>query len=179
MKESYSEVLARHAGREPYADDGNVVGVAWGRGTRRPSMELRNQFHPVCRPCSDKGKAISLRASLASTTRTRRSRRPGACVETPSARTGRSHRFPNVNNWGRSANLSEGTADVDAGGKSDSSIVRAKRANKAGTPVAEFVEEREPPEGSDASFAVVPDSEPDHATGNADWRPRHVGASMS
>ena len=28
MKESYSEVLAMHAGPKPYADDGNVVGVA-------------------------------------------------------------------------------------------------------------------------------------------------------
>jgi hypothetical protein len=28
MKESYSEVLARHAGPESYADDGNIVGVA-------------------------------------------------------------------------------------------------------------------------------------------------------
>jgi len=28
MKESYSEVLAGHAGPESYADDGNIVGVA-------------------------------------------------------------------------------------------------------------------------------------------------------
>jgi hypothetical protein len=28
MKESYSEVLARHAGPESYADQGNAVGVA-------------------------------------------------------------------------------------------------------------------------------------------------------
>ena len=28
MKESHSEVLARHAGPESYADDGNIVGVA-------------------------------------------------------------------------------------------------------------------------------------------------------
>jgi hypothetical protein len=27
MKESYGEVLASHSGLEPYADDGNVVGV--------------------------------------------------------------------------------------------------------------------------------------------------------
>ena len=42
MKESYSEVLARHAGPKPYADDGNVVGVASVEGTGRPAIELRN-----------------------------------------------------------------------------------------------------------------------------------------
>ncbi len=42
MKESYGEVLASHSGLEPYADDGNVVGVASARGTGRPANELRN-----------------------------------------------------------------------------------------------------------------------------------------
>jgi hypothetical protein len=42
MKESYGEVLASHSGLEPYADDGNVVGVASARGTGRPAIELRN-----------------------------------------------------------------------------------------------------------------------------------------
>jgi hypothetical protein len=36
MKESYEKDLASHLGLEPYADDGNVVGVASVRGTGRP-----------------------------------------------------------------------------------------------------------------------------------------------
>ena len=178
MKESYGEVPARHAGPKPYAGGGDAVGVAWARGTRRPShpegTRLRNPFHSECRPCSDMGKATSFRAITASTTRTRRSRRPGACVETPSARTGRSHRFPDVRGWGRSANLSEGTADMHADGKSDGSVVPTKRANKAGAPVAESVEERGPPKGNDVLSVVVPDVEPGHATDDTGRRPRHV-----
>jgi len=48
----------------------------------------------------------------------------------------------------RSENASGGTADMHASGKSDGPIVPAKRANKAGTPAAEPVEERGPPEGN-------------------------------
>lgn len=43
MQESYEEDLASHFGLEPYADGGNVVGVASARGTSRPAIELRNQ----------------------------------------------------------------------------------------------------------------------------------------
>ena len=42
MKESYGEDLARHSGLEPYAEDGDVLGVALARGTGRPAIELRN-----------------------------------------------------------------------------------------------------------------------------------------
>ena len=48
MKESYGEDLASHSGLEPYADYGNVVGVASARGTGRPVIELRN--HPFRAP---------------------------------------------------------------------------------------------------------------------------------
>ena len=50
MKESYGEVLASHSGLEPYADDGNVVGVASVRGTGRPAIELRNPLFRVPTP---------------------------------------------------------------------------------------------------------------------------------
>ena len=43
MKVSYGEDLASRSGLEPYADGGNVVGVASARGTGRPAIELRNQ----------------------------------------------------------------------------------------------------------------------------------------
>ncbi len=45
-------------------------------------------------------------------------------------------------------NLTEGTANMYADGKSDGSIVPSTRANKAATAVAESVEERESPKGS-------------------------------
>jgi len=42
----------------------------------------------------------------------------------------------------------------------DGSIVPEKQTNKAGTPVAESVEERGPPEGMLCGFALVLDTEP-------------------
>ena len=53
------------------------------------------------------------------------------------------------------------TSGMHAGGKSDGSIVPAKRANKTGTPAAETVEEREPPKGNDALHVPEPDTVPD------------------
>jgi hypothetical protein len=43
MKESYGEDLANHTGLKPYAEDGDILGVASMRGTGRPAIELRNQ----------------------------------------------------------------------------------------------------------------------------------------
>jgi len=42
----------------------------------------------------------------------------------------------------------------------DGSIVPEKQTNKAGTPVAEFVEERGPPEGMLCGFALISDPAP-------------------
>ena len=46
MKESYSEILARYAGPESYADDGNIVGVATAGVHAGPEIELRYQAVP-------------------------------------------------------------------------------------------------------------------------------------
>ena len=46
MKESYSEILARCAGPESYADDGNTVGVVTAGVHPGPGIELRKQVHP-------------------------------------------------------------------------------------------------------------------------------------
>lgn len=51
-------------------------------------------------------------------------------------------------------------SDMHVAGESDGSIVPEKRANKTGTPVAEFVEERGPPEGNVTQYAFVPDTVP-------------------
>jgi hypothetical protein len=59
MKESYDEELAIHIGPDPYADGGNVVGVASVRGTGRPAIELRNPH--FCAPtlwCQGEGNML-------------------------------------------------------------------------------------------------------------------------
>ena len=59
MKESYRENLASRSGHEPYAGSSNAPGVAWGSGDA--GQPLSSEIHiPVCRPCTDKGKAISI-----------------------------------------------------------------------------------------------------------------------
>ncbi len=58
MKESDREDLASSSGLEPYAGDGNIVGVASVRGDA--GQPLSSEItHSVCRPCYDKGKATS------------------------------------------------------------------------------------------------------------------------
>ena len=49
MKESYSEVLARHAGPESDAGDGNITGVATTGAHLGPEIELRNKAFSACR----------------------------------------------------------------------------------------------------------------------------------
>ncbi len=49
MKESHSEILARYAGPESYADDGNVVGVVTAGVHPGPDIELRNLVLLECR----------------------------------------------------------------------------------------------------------------------------------
>ncbi|MFQ5938085.1 MAG: hypothetical protein ACE5LB_16915, partial [Acidiferrobacterales bacterium] len=58
MKESYREDLASRSGLEPYAGEGNLAGVASGRGSAgQPwSSEI---ITSVCRSCPDLEKAKS------------------------------------------------------------------------------------------------------------------------
>jgi hypothetical protein len=55
---------------------------------------------------------------------------------------------PWLRSWGRLANLTEGTANMHADGKSDDFVLPSTRANKAATAAAESVEERESPKGT-------------------------------
>ncbi len=163
MRESYREDLASRSGLDPYAGEGNLVGVASARGSAgQPlSSEITTS---VCRSCFDLEKATSTAARLASCGRTRRSLRPCACADIPSARTGRSHEFPRCfGTLERSENASGGTAGMHAHGKSDGPIVPAKRMNKTGTPAAESVEERGSPKGNAASHVLAPDTVPGYA----------------
>ena len=148
MKESYEKGLANRSAPNPTLM--RVTSWVWHRQGVHAGQVLSSEITPsACRPCPVLGKATSSEPSMARPRRTRRSRRPCACVETPDARTGRSHRFPErCGVRGRSENLTEGTADMHADGKSDDFVVLSTRANKAATAVAESVEERRSPKGS-------------------------------
>ncbi len=65
----------------------------------------------------------------------------------------------------RSENVTGGNADMNANRKSDDSIVPAKRANEAGTPVAESAEERGSPKGNAVRHLLAPDTVPAETQG--------------
>ena len=58
MKESYKEQLAIDFGHKPYAGSGDAPGVAWVRGDAGQPLNSEIKI-PVCRPCTDRGKATS------------------------------------------------------------------------------------------------------------------------
>jgi hypothetical protein len=58
MKESYSEILARCAGPESYADGGNTVGVVTAGVHPGPDIELRKQAFPECRHLRSRGRQL-------------------------------------------------------------------------------------------------------------------------
>ena len=163
MRESDREDVASHSGLDPYAGEGNLAGVASARGSAgQPlSSEITTS---VCRSCPALEKATSAAPQLARCGRTRRSLRPCACADIPSARTGRSHEFPNCyGSLERPENASGGTAGMHAHGKSDGPIGPAKRTNTTGTPVTESVEERGSPKGNAACHFLASDTGPGSA----------------
>jgi hypothetical protein len=162
MKESYSEVLARHAGPESYADRGNTLGVATTGVQAGPVLSSVNSFIP----CADAVQAAegNIDRALDGKHGSSTAESKTWCMHGNSKHENRE--IPSAP-WqtcqGRSANLSEGTAGTYAGGKSDGSIVPTTQANKAGTPVAESVEERESPKRSHVGSVIAPDTEPESA----------------
>jgi hypothetical protein len=75
MKKSYEKDLASHLALDPYADHGNVVGVASARGIDRPAMELRNHLFRVPTPLGGV-EGNTQRCGKASVAAARRSQRP-------------------------------------------------------------------------------------------------------
>ncbi len=74
MRESYAEDRASHRDLELYAEAGNSLGVASGRGTDRPAIELRKQhFRAPTLWC--KGEGHTSGRVMASGRAARRSRR--------------------------------------------------------------------------------------------------------
>ena len=160
MKESYKEDFANHFGLEPYAGDGNFAGVASARGSVGQLLSS-DIFTFACRSYPVREKATPSPPLPARwTTDAAESIEPAHGADIPSARTGISlrflHRTVAYRHGGeRSANLSEGTADMNADGKSDESIVPAKLANNGGTePSTEPVEERGSTKRNDGQSAL-------------------------
>jgi hypothetical protein len=149
MKESYKEDLANHFGLEPYAADGNIGGVASARGNAGQLLSSEI-IHLACRSCPDREKATPP-APLFGEALTDAAESENLCMRGHSKRENReipSAPVVDSSNAGRSANLSEGKADMNADGKSDDFVVPSTQANKAATAVAESVEERKSPKGS-------------------------------
>ena len=159
MKESYEEQLAIDFGHNPYAGSGDAPGVAWVRGDAgQPlSSEIKN---PVCRPCTDRGKA---RSSLPPRqgggghggvldpvhVSKFQAREPGEAEGI------RDYKPPprgfKTDRW---FNVSDGTDQMHATRKSDGSIIPAKSANKGTSEVpAEWMEVRDPAERNAAQPA--------------------------
>ncbi len=142
MKESYSEVLARHAGPESYADRGNTLGVATagvhaGPATQRVPGSV-NRFIP-CADVVQTAEGNIVRA-FDGQRETSTAESKTWCMYGNSKRENREiPSAPWRRRQGRPANLTEGTAGMNADGKSDDFVVLSTRANKAATAVAESV----------------------------------------
>ena len=151
MKESYSEVFARHAGPESYADRGNTLGVATAGVHAGPVLSSVNRFIP----CAD-----VVQTAEGNIARAFDGKHVSSTVESKTwcmyGNFKRENReVPSVPRGCRGwlANLTEGTANMYADGKSDDFVVLSTRANIAATAVAESVEERESPKGSIAELS--------------------------
>ena len=164
MRESYREVLASHSGLEPYADDGNIVGVASVRGNagRRLSSEINISRADLVVSWgrqhwqSRYGRAVVGRGGVVEPVHawTFQAREPGDPIGF--------HRATSTTRGPveRSENVTGGNADMNANRKSDGPIVPAKRTNKTGTLAAESVEERGSPKGNAASSVLAADTVP-------------------
>ena len=161
MRESYGEDLASHSDLEPYADHGNVVGVASARGTGRPAIELRNQSSRVPTLwCPWEGNIID-----------------GVFGEPPMGTaesqnlcmSGNSQRENREVPWalrvlglacGRKTPLAVQPTCTPMGSQMIPYYLRSGRTKPEGA-VAESVEERGSPEGNATQYVLLPDSVPD------------------
>jgi hypothetical protein len=140
IKESYSEVLARHAGPESYADDGNIVGVATAGVHAGPVLSSVNSFIP----CADGVQAVEGKI-VACVQRQVRDGHGGvedlAHVWKLQAREPGEPMGSLALCQGRLVNLTESTTNMYADGQSDDFILLSTRANKTATAVAESARE--------------------------------------
>jgi len=146
MKESYEEDGAHHFGLQRRGDCGNKV-VLSVRGEGVAGQPLSSEISSsACRPCSDKGEGHIAGVATAKT--------PADAAESenlsmPQHSNRENRDLPSVSqltfDWERSANVSDGKADMHADGTSHGSIVPATTANKgAAEAPAESDEGRDP-----------------------------------
>lgn len=162
MRVSYEEGLANHFGLRRRGEDGNVLALSVRTGGSVGQLMSSEIRASGCRPCHGVGKTTSVTPLMA-----RRDPDPAESLNLcmrgkfqtrePGDPIGSSGRFRRSR--GRTANR-KGKAVMNADGKSDDLVVPTKRANKAATAVAEPVEERRSPKGSDGGFACTSDTEP-------------------
>ena len=105
MKVSYKESLANDFGLQRRCDEGNNVVLSVCREGNTGQLLSSEILASVCRPCPDKGKAISLRSLIGKSE-----------VDTA-----------------ESENLTEGKSDMNADGKSDEFVVLPTSANNDAT----------------------------------------------
>ena len=155
------------------------MGVASGRGDTGQPLSSEINYSCVCRSRSGTEKATLQAPFMVRRRWTRRSRIPCACVEVPSARTGRSCWFPlcvaryRVHGGTLGKRHRRYSRDGRQQEVTHGPIVPAKWANKTGTPVAEPEEGRGPPTGNAVREPPAPDTEPDCAGPGRDEL-RHV-----
>ena len=169
MKAPYEEGLANRLGPASCAGDGNIAGVA-GTGVQAGQVSSSENIPPACRPCPDMGKATRQLtlfgesagdAAESETLRMRETFQHGN-RETPKTSSAEARLSPigvgpHGCTVGRQGAVGQGvcrTADMDIFGESDDLVVPRKRANKAGTPVAESVEERGSTKGNGIQTAT-------------------------
>jgi hypothetical protein len=153
MKEPYEEGIANRLGPASCAGDGNIAGVA-GTGVHAGQPSNSEITVPACRPCPDMGKATR------ATTLLGESSRDAAESETLSMCGTFQHgnrETPETPSPATAGTVGEGDlpkSDMHVSGESDDLVVPGKRANKAGTPVAESVEERGSTKGNGIQAAT-------------------------
>jgi len=169
MKEPYEKGLANRLGPASCAGDGNIAGVA-GTGVHAGRVLTSEITTPACRPCPDMGKATRQLALFgesagdAAESETLRMRgtfqhgnRETPEMSSAEARLSPIGVGPHGCPVGRQGAVGQGvcrTADVYVFGESDDLVVPGKRANKAGTSVAEAVEERGSTKGNGTPTAT-------------------------
>jgi len=131
MKEPYDEGIANHIGPESCAGGGNVMGEAL-TGVHAGRVLSRERFNRSGRRrCWQGRKTKSVTSLRRDVSRAPRGRRPRARMETPRARTGRSH-LPAWRDGSqvRAENPQGNTTAMHGNGKSDNLIVPQTFSNK-------------------------------------------------
>ena len=126
MRVPHREDIASHSGPEPHGGCGNTMADAWVGGSVGGTLSSEITFFR-CRPCRLVGKAISAIALMASYSRTRRSRRTLACVDTSSARIERSGRPPTC-----IAGMGESSRQKTPGASEAATLRREHKTRKQG-----------------------------------------------